>query len=527
MKKNLILLLLISLMFSTSAFSQLNTVVINAPAPGICLGSDIQLNALPAFLPNGEFTGQYLSFSWSSDPQVSFFPSNTASSVYAKPSVTTVFTLTCVDSKFNITKVATTKIVVNNPPNLKIIIPQKDSSSCINQPIDFLGSAYYIKGTPKWTTDGKGQLTVDPDYDLKVKYTPQQGETGIVSVTLSAEPLDFCQSAVVSISRILELVSQPAVTMQSPLSSSSICNKPLIPLPLKGTVSNATSYEWRVDPDTAGVIANKKELNTTFMPNPKFQGVARIYLDAWNKGCMNSALGTVTVTKFDVSVFSSKNNNLCAGEKDTLEVGACSGCTYKWNTNETTRRIIVSPTQNTSFIVEVTNQEGCFSKDTINIKVLPSPPTPLVAEDKAEKKITITPDNMELYTFAIKGNKVQESTNNEFGYRNYISVADTINISITNDVGCSSDTIFKIPKMICVDAFSPNGDGINDLLLQGRKITVFDRTQKILYQGWDGWDGRLNGREMPEGTYFYILFNEDNTVFCKTPVTLLRSLLAK
>jgi gliding motility-associated-like protein len=81
--------------------------------------------------------------------------------------------------------------------------------------------------------------------------------------------------------------------------------------------------------------------------------------------------------------------------------------------------------------------------------------------------------------------------------------------------------------MICVDAFSPNGDGINDLLLSGRKITVFDRTQKILYQGWDGWDGRLNGREMPEGTYFYILFNEDNSVFCKTPVTLLRSSLAK
>ena len=141
--------------------------------------------------------------------------------------------------------------------------------------------------------------------------------------------------------------------------------------------------------------------------------------------------------------------------------------------------------------------------------------------------ITVFPPGEGTYTFAVLGQTRQNTTSNVFDYSAFSATADTVYVKVTNEFGCDDNLPYVIPKMKCPNAFSPNGDGINDRLLQGRKITVFDRTQKILYQGWDGWDGTLNGRQMPEGTYFYIIFDKDNKVYCKTPVTLLREILTK
>lgn len=64
------------------------------------------------------------------------------------------------------------------------------------------------------------------------------------------------------------------------------------------------------------------------------------------------------------------------------------------------------------------------------------------------------------------------------------------------------------------DAFSPNGDGLNDLLeVKGLLSTDFTLT---LYNGWgtvvfqssdpaNNWDGRYRGQDAPPGTYAYAL----------------------
>ncbi|MCF8235512.1 MAG: gliding motility-associated C-terminal domain-containing protein [Bacteroidales bacterium] len=62
-----------------------------------------------------------------------------------------------------------------------------------------------------------------------------------------------------------------------------------------------------------------------------------------------------------------------------------------------------------------------------------------------------------------------------------------------------------------VNAFSPNGDGYNDLFLKGYEITVFDRWGKELYKGMDGWDGNFNGNKVAAGTYFFIRHIRDNS----------------
>lgn len=78
----------------------------------------------------------------------------------------------------------------------------------------------------------------------------------------------------------------------------------------------------------------------------------------------------------------------------------------------------------------------------------------------------------------------------------------------TNDNGCSSTddvTVYvnELPEPEA-NAFSPNGDGINDIFLSGYEIKVFNKWGVVLYEGDEGWDGTYNGEPVSSGSYFYV-----------------------
>lgn len=80
--------------------------------------------------------------------------------------------------------------------------------------------------------------------------------------------------------------------------------------------------------------------------------------------------------------------------------------------------------------------------------------------------------------------------------------------------------VLGIPKF-----FTPDGDGINDTWnLKGSnakfnknaEILIFDRHGKFLHQQFGdgpGWDGTLNGRQLPSDDYWYVITLEDKRVF--------------
>ncbi|HNY03966.1 MAG TPA: gliding motility-associated C-terminal domain-containing protein [Bacteroidales bacterium] len=82
-------------------------------------------------------------------------------------------------------------------------------------------------------------------------------------------------------------------------------------------------------------------------------------------------------------------------------------------------------------------------------------------------------------------------------------------------------TVFVVPFI--PNAFTPNGDGLNDefhiLGLPPENITqynlqVFNRWGQKVFETKDileGWDGKLNGEYCPEGVYLWVVFYEDNT----------------
>lgn len=94
-------------------------------------------------------------------------------------------------------------------------------------------------------------------------------------------------------------------------------------------------------------------------------------------------------------------------------------------------------------------------------------------------------------------------------YHNYQYIGDyQTMLVVTSSDGCL-DTTYKIINIIEMlkipNAFTPDGDGINDIFMKNWDLIILNRWGQTLYQGMDGWDGKYKGEYVSPGTYFYII----------------------
>jgi gliding motility-associated-like protein len=91
-------------------------------------------------------------------------------------------------------------------------------------------------------------------------------------------------------------------------------------------------------------------------------------------------------------------------------------------------------------------------------------------------------------------------------------------LTVTSDHGCSaSDMVFVkfLKKLYIPNIFSPNGDGVHDKWIiqyldsyTGCTVDIFNRYGQKIYhsEGYTTpWDGTINGKPVPVGTYYYIV----------------------
>ncbi len=106
-------------------------------------------------------------------------------------------------------------------------------------------------------------------------------------------------------------------------------------------------------------------------------------------------------------------------------------------------------------------------------------------------------------------------------------------VSSANGCRATDDVLVKVLKKIKVpNAFSPNGDGINDVWMiqyldsyPGCTVDVFNRYGQQVFHSTGyakPWDGKINGQPLPVGTYYWIIQPKNGRAQENGSITIIR-----
>ncbi len=220
----------------------------------------------------------------------------------------------------------------------------------------------------------------------------------------------------------------------------------------------------------------------------------------------------------------------CEGSDIQLEAFDLGGATYEWMgprdfTAEEQFPIIPDITTEQAGLYQVVgNISGCktFPQDVfVEVYENPSPDLgfDIVLCPLDGDRATIEGGDFSSYLWQ------DGSTQSSFS----IEQEGLVILEVTDEEGCSGidslQAISQCPTRFYIpNAFSPNGDGVNDLFtvsgieIISMTLQVFDRWGSLVYESTEeaaGWDGRINGDDASEGEYVwrfsYMGFLEDAT----------------
>ncbi|MBV7533367.1 PKD domain-containing protein [Chitinophaga sp. sic0106] len=238
------------------------------------------------------------------------------------------------------------------------------------------------------------------------------------------------------------------------------------------------------------------------------------------------------------------DSTICSGSKVLLR--ASGGAYYTWSPSyyvENPRSAVTwaRPTDTTLFTVTVTDTLGCPREVTATALVKVVPPVQAFAGNDTIVMLG-TPFQLHAtggvrYTWSPSSGLSSTTTATPFAaYDKDI----TYTVTAYTQEGCSgTDDIFVRfftgPEIYIPNAFSPNGDGKNDIfrplpvgIVQMNYFRVYDRWGKLMYSSTaylKGWDGTVNGQRAPVGTYVWMVEGVDinqKTISLKGTVTIVR-----
>ncbi len=308
----------------------------------------------------------------------------------------------------------------------------------------------------------------------------------------------------------------------------SLCE--LEPVTLMVSADREVTYEWSDTPDFDIILGEENTI--TVMPELGADEFYVRYTDA-DGGC--TSIQTVTVNTFPIDVSLPDVTEVCVGAGTLINVMGDTTeqmLTFDWSPAD----IVIdgqgtsSPTIETTQIgilsAEVRNQFGCMGTISTELDLID-----LSSEDVI---INAFPDTIVLGSTS----QIQVFINGDFDYR--WTPVETLDDPISSMPIASPEqtTVYEVeisqgdcigtqevevvvltdvcrePYIFIPAAFTPNGDGRNDMLfVRGNPIeeiffAVYDRWGELVFQTTDkniGWDGRFNGQELPPDVYGYYL----------------------
>ena len=264
--------------------------------------------------------------------------------------------------------------------------------------------------------------------------------------------------------------------------------------------------------------------------------------------CSDTTSTTITVSQTPTTVISG-SNTLCSGDSATLT--AFGGNFYSWSTGSTTSSVLITPASTSTYSVIASNANGCTGIDTFTISVL-NCTIPVSAFSSVKNNICLGecvqyidlsfgPPSFWQWNF--EGGNPNSSA--QFNPLVCYDSVGTYDVTLITSNSNSSDTLLQInyvtvadcycPEIYLPNAFSPNDDNENDVLLwQGTKCVkdflfiIYDRWGEKLFETDDtsiGWDGKyLNKKENSEVFTYYLIatMNNGTTVNKKGNISLIR-----
>jgi gliding motility-associated-like protein len=216
--------------------------------------------------------------------------------------------------------------------------------------------------------------------------------------------------------------------------------------------------------------------------------------------------------------------NICEGSG--IALAASGGINYTWTpsaglSDAHSAAPFASPIDTTVYQVLVTNQHGCKDSAKVQLNVWKKPivnagPDQRVFEGEPIKLSGTVGGTSVDFTWTPLAGMLNSNT-----LTPTVSPEDNTTYTLTafSELGCGSasdDVAISVYKKVkAPNAFTPNGDGVNDQwLITGLDtypdavVKVFSRSGLLVFQARSGeknWDGSYNGKPVPVGTYYYLI----------------------
>lgn len=311
---------------------------------------------------------------------------------------------------------------------------------------------------------------------------------------------------------------------------------------VKYAVANnaGSTYHWKV---TGGVIKSGNGTSEIFVDWLYQSGLFDVSVLETNfLNCSgNQVFANVLVSRMNFEI----NYPLLACVNDTVTLSASNGDNYLWSTGQKSNSIQVKIITDTTLWLKVSENTCSQVVDSFTMKI------------KAISKpdIAFSPNTEEFFKdksvyFQYLGDKkdkvvwlFDKSTVNKIIAQNanvtFIDTGQTIiKLTATNIYGCK-DTLSKAinikdENIYIPNAFTPNGDGLNDYFkpighgIKSCKMAIYNRWGEEIFVSnvmSEGWNGTLKGEMLTPDVFVYIVQavgNSGQTYYLKGTVTLLR-----
>lgn len=384
------------------------------------------------------------------------------------------------------------------------------SEICAGQPVRFAGKTI-LPGNPAWKWIFDDGSSVSTQYPPERKYV-QPGLHTTLLVVDNGGCID-------SISHTLQVNTIPKVTVTA--SAEKICEGQTVTL----TAGGAYQYNWKPSDGLVTITGTAVEANPSV--DSKY-----VVMGTDEHGCSaGDSLTIAVVHPHRVSL--DPNQKVCAGTE--VQLHASGAVDYRWIENTdglsstTTANPFANPAADIIYTVVGTGEMHCFADTaTVEVKVTPLP------EINAGPDLTLQAGVA--YQFPVEAGS--DVISFQWSPPDFLSCVTCQSpeakpwknmqyiVTVANSGGCiASDTV--IMKFSCADsklfipnAFTPNGDGRNDrfnIKAKGinliNRLQIYNRFGQLVFERKDfypddekgAWDGRMQGQQVPAGTYVYFI----------------------